>query len=102
MKRCSVNLHKVNVPQVSDNSHTNNIEKIGQIHGCKKCPFMAKHKSSLKRHMRIQHDGICFHCEKCDFTATFKRNLSAHIQEIHENDGYDCDKCDYRANCKQS
>ena len=52
---------------------------------CELCNYKAALKSSLKIHMKSDHERVQYNCELCDYKAAQKGNLKRHVKSVHEN-----------------
>ena len=71
--------------------------KDGEHYICKSCDFRSIHSTSIKRHIKSDHQGINFACLDCDHKSKTSYALKVHQQSKHEGVRYECDVCDYTA-----
>ena len=65
---------------------------------CEHCPFAAKSKSLLKRHIETHNIGQKFKCYKCSYATYSKRNFNRHMNGVHGKiRKFVCEECDYVA-----
>ena len=63
---------------------------------CEKCGKSFCQKSTMKRHIKIVHEGfVPYKCKECDNTFTKKQYLNDHVLMVHRGiNPYVCDFCD--------
>ena len=71
----------------------NALSEKAKTYPCPECDSSFTDKSSMKKHIRSQHEGIKYPCNQCDYKATRNRNLQTHIQSKHEGIKYQCHHC---------
>ena len=96
--------------------HTLDCLKIPKIvqsdkikHFCDKCPYKARYKVHLQRHVNARHldEGAVtwYKCEKCSYKAKQKGNLKIHQIARHLDEQnikwYQCEQCTYKAKQKK-
>ena len=69
---------------------------------CTHCDFMSRSKSSWKRHIRVQHEGVKYSCSLCPKVIKWSQeNLKIHFERKHGVPTVPCDQCDHVANSEQ-
>jgi hypothetical protein len=81
-------------------SHTKSIysfSKDGDQYSCNSCNYKSLYASSIKRHIKVTHEGMIFVCSDCDYKSGSSYGLKLHQMSKHEGIRYECDLCEYSA-----
>jgi hypothetical protein len=70
-----------------------NIEHLKTRYSCKECPKTFKNSSGLYRHERVQHRRILYKCKKCPKTFKNSTCLNLHQKIIHLGVVFKCKEC---------
>ena len=103
----------INKGKISKTKETNDSENVKTNIKCDLCQYQSVHKSNVKRHKRLIHEGkkniestavnshaeknkivrnfssimkeesIQFKCESCDFSNNNKHNMKRHVEQVH-------------------
>ena len=59
---------------------------------CDQCTSSSTYASrnSLRRHQKIQHEGMLFKCNFCTFQTGYTDKLEVHKQLVHQGQKHDC------------
>lgn len=60
---------------------------------CPACPYQAKRKGCLKRHLSIHNDDKSYGCTNCDYRTNCKNNLRHHMYRHAEAKPFSCERC---------
>ena len=76
-----------------------NTKRINNKLTCDECPYTTTTKSSLKRHIRENHEGVeDKRCTHCDYTTKHDAFLERHVKLVHDQKkDYVCNKCGYKS-----
>ena len=64
-------------------SHTRAVHLKIDDHICGVCDAKLSSKSSLAKHVKVQHEGFRYSCEQCDYTAKQLHTLKRHVRVVH-------------------
>ena len=68
------------------------------IYPCDKWEYAATTACDLRRHIKINYEGVRNLSDKHEYTATTPSSLKQHMESKYEGVWYHCDKCEYTAN----
>ena len=60
---------------------------------CEQCDYYSLSKISMKRHIKVKHEGLVFNCHQCDFVSTRKETLRSHTSFAHDGEVFRCEQC---------
>ena len=72
------------------------------IYPCDKWLYAATTACDLRRHIKINYEGMRNLSDKREYTATTPSSLKQHIESKYEGVRFPCDKCEYTANTANS
>ena len=62
---------------------------------CDQCEYVATFVSNLKKHKKINHEGVRYPCDLSEYAATAISSLKHHKEAKHEGIKYPCDKYEF-------
>ena len=70
--------------------------KINKHFQCQECKKIFSARSSLREHVRSQHEFVVYECDQCSYKINNNSKLTVHRKTIHEGFKYSCDFCDWK------
>ena len=71
--------------------------KENDFYLCNSCDYKSLHDSSVRRHIKVKHEGVSFSCLECDYKSGTFYSLKVHQMTKHEGIRHECDVCEYTA-----
>ncbi|RUS83457.1 hypothetical protein EGW08_008773 [Elysia chlorotica] len=64
---------------------------------CRVCPYVARSKTNIARHVRTHSQDRIFQCPLCDYKAVLKFSVTQHMLTHTKERPFPCNQCDYSA-----
>ena len=64
---------------------------------CKHCDFKIVKIDDLKKHVKLEHEGVKQRCEFCDHFRDLRGALSMHVKVLHKKIMNQCKLCDFES-----
>ena len=80
-------------------SNPKSLRPLNTAYKCTQCERHFSDRGSIRRHVKIVHEGIRYPCDRCDYKATQQNHLQTHIKSVHDGVKYPCNTplCNYMA-----